>query len=140
MKSRRVASGYLVRLERGEEAIESLASFVAKKKIPCGTIQGIGAVKNVKLGYFDTRRRAYRTKRVKGICEVLGLSGNISYLDDKPYIHTHIILADASHKAVGGHFFEGTVAITLEIFIQVISKRLRRKFDREAGFNFWDLS
>lgn len=140
MKFRRVASGYLIRLERGEEAIASLASFAAQKKIPCGTIQGIGAVKDVTLGYFDTRRRAYRTKKVRNICEVLSLTGNISYLDDKPYVHTHIILAGARHNVLGGHFFSGTVAITLEIFIHVISKRLCRVYDREAGFNFWDLS
>ncbi len=55
MKARKIAGGYLVRLDREEEVIETLASFVAAQKIPCGILQGIGAVNNLELGYFDTR-------------------------------------------------------------------------------------
>ena len=47
MKSRRIADGYLVRLERGEEVIAALTLFAADKKIPCGFLEGIGAVREV---------------------------------------------------------------------------------------------
>ncbi len=140
MKSRKVAAGYLVRLDKGEEAISSLTSFIAKKKVPCGTILGIGAIDNITIGYFDLSRHTYRKKNIKKVMEVVSLSGNISYLDGKPFVHTHIILAGPDHKTLGGHFFSGTVAITLEIYIHVIPAKLRRVYDKKVGFNFWDLS
>jgi len=139
MKARKIAGGYLVRLERGEEAVETLASFVARKKIPCGFLQGIGAVKNVELGYFDTKIGKYRKRRIRGTVEVISLTGNISYLDKKPFIHAHVALAGPDQKLMGGHLFSGSVAITLEIYIKVVSRRLNRILDSQVGFNFWDL-
>lgn len=139
MKSRRIAGGYLVRLERGEEAIASLKSFVSQKKIPCGVLQGIGAIENVKLGYFDLKAGRYHTKQIKKTVEVVSLIGNISYTDGQPFIHSHVAIAGTDHRLLGGHFFKGTVAVTLEIFIKVIKRRLNRYRDHELGFNFWDL-
>lgn len=139
MKSRKVAGGYLVRLERGEEAIETLASFAADRKIPSGVLMGIGAVNNLELGYFDTRAGKYRRRRIRKTVEVVNLTGNISYLDKKPFIHAHITVADSDQKLMGGHFFKGIVAVTLEIYIQVFKKKLNRIHDPQIGFNFWDL-
>jgi len=139
MKTRKIAGGYLVRLERGEEAVETLASFAAQRKIPCGFLQGIGAVKDIELGYFDTDIGQYRKRRIKKTVEVISLTGNISYLDKKPFIHAHIAVAGPDQKLLGGHFFSGTVAVTLEIYIKVVSKRLNRIHDPQVGFNFWDL-
>lgn len=129
-----------MRLERGEEAIETLTSFVAQNKIPCGFLQGIGAISDVELGYFNVKAKRYKTKKIKQTLEVVSLLGNISYKDNKPFVHLHVSLADADQKLVGGHFFKGTVAVTLEIFIRVIKRKLTRNHDPEMGFYFWDLS
>jgi predicted DNA-binding protein with PD1-like motif len=139
MKSRKVAGGYLVRLEKGEQAIEALIAFIAKKKIPCGVLLGIGAIQNVELGYFDLKLNQYRTKKVRKTVEVVSLMGNISYVDKKPFVHAHITVAGPDQKLLGGHFFKGTVAVTLEIYIRVINRRLNRFHDPTMGINFWDL-
>jgi predicted DNA-binding protein with PD1-like motif len=139
MKYRKIAGGYLVRLDRGEEAMETLASFAAENKIPCGVLSGIGAVRNLELGYFDTRAGKYRRRQIRKTVEVVNLYGNISYLDKKPFIHIHMTVAGPDQKLLGGHFFRGTVAVTLEIHIRVIAKRLNRIHDPKIGFNFWDL-
>ncbi len=140
MQARKVNGGYLIRLERGEEAVATLTQFVADKKIPSGTIQGIGAVHTVTLGYFDLRKKAYRKKSIRRTVEVVSLMGNISHIDDKPFVHAHIAVAGPDQKLMGGHFFKGTVAVTLEIFLQTFSKKLNRFHDKQMGFNFWDLS
>ena len=139
MKSRKVPGGFLLRLEKGEEAIASLTEFVSRKKIPCGVIQGIGAVRDLTLGYFDLKVNKYRRKSIRRTVEVVSLLGNISYVDKKPFIHTHITIAGPDQKLLGGHFFKGTVAVTLEIYIHVINRKLNRFHDPEMGFNFWDL-
>lgn len=139
MRWRRVPTGYLIRLEKGEEAVASLTAFVSAQKIPCGIVQGIGALRDITLGYFDLRRKQYSRKKIKKVSEVVSLSGNISYLDGSPYLHTHIVIAGPDHHVLGGHFFSGIVAITLEVSILAISKKLNRAYDAEMGFNFWDL-
>jgi predicted DNA-binding protein with PD1-like motif len=139
MKSRKITSGYLLRLERGEEAMSMLTSFVATQRIPCGFLQGIGAIKNPEIGYFESRSGKYRHRRLRKQVEVIGLQGNISWLNGKPFVHAHIAVAGADHKVVGGHFFGGEVAVTLEIYIKVFPKRLKRFYDPQMGFNFWDL-
>jgi predicted DNA-binding protein with PD1-like motif len=139
MRSRAVAGGYLVRLDRGEEVIEALTSLAARRKIGCAFLQGIGAVEQAEIGYFDLARKRYRRRKIKPAAEVVGLSGNISILNGKPFIHAHIILAGPDQKVMGGHLFSAAVAITLEIQIRVIRGRLIRKHDPKTGFNFWQL-
>jgi len=139
MKSRAVAGGYLIRLEKGEKAMVSLVSFAEKHGIQCGILQGIGAVRDLELGYFDTAAGEYRRRRIQQTVEVVSLSGNISMLDGKPFIHAHIAVAGPDQKLLGGHFFGGVVAVTLEIFIRIIPGELTRKPDPAVGFNFWDL-
>ncbi|MEE9441173.1 MAG: PPC domain-containing DNA-binding protein [candidate division Zixibacteria bacterium] len=139
MKFRKVTGGFLVRLDKGEEVIESLQAFIAKQKIPAGVLQGIGAVRNIQIGYFDTRRNKYQTKQINKTIEVVSLIGNISYINKRPFVHAHITVADSNYKLTGGHFFKGEVAVTLEVFIRVLNKKLNRKKDPKTGFNFWDL-
>ncbi len=139
MRSRAVAGGYLVRLDRGEEVMETLTSFLARKKIGAGVLQGIGAVEKIELGYFDLARKRYRTRKIAPVAEVVSLLGNISFLDGHPFIHAHIIIAGPDQKVLGGHFVRATVAITLEVFIRVIRSRVNRARDEATGFNLWRL-
>jgi len=139
MKSRKVPGGWLIRLGRGEEALATLTAFAVKNKIPCGFLQGIGAINSVELGYFDLRHKKYRRKKINRTVEVISLLGNISWVDKKPFVHAHITIAGPDQKLLGGHFFKGTVAVTLEIYLQVVRRKLKRYHDSEVGFNFWDL-
>ena len=44
MKYRKVEDGYLLRLEKGEEVVETLTAFIKNQKIQAGFITGMGAV------------------------------------------------------------------------------------------------
>ena len=128
-----------MRLDRGEEVVEVLTSFAIQKKIAAGVLQGIGAIKNVTLGYFDTTAGRYRKRRIAKTVEVISLTGNLSYFEGKTVIHAHVAVAGPDYRLLGGHLFSATVAVTLEIFIRVFPRRLNRKHDPAVGFNFWDL-
>jgi len=139
MNSRKVAGGYVVRLDRGEEAVTSLAAFVKAHDIPCGFLQGIGSIRDAELGYFDTRTNEYRRRSFSEAAEVVSLTGNISWVDNEPMIHAHAAIAGPDRNLLGGHLFSGIVAVTLEIFIHVIPDKLTRTKDPELGFSRWDL-
>ena len=70
--------------------------------------------------------------------EVLSGIGNISLLDDKPFVHVHVVLADSTGKAYGGHLDKGTKVWLIEAFIhEVDSKNLVRNFDENICLSVW---
>ena len=50
-----------VRLERGTDMLEELNAAAAKLGIEAGTVQAIGAVSELAIGYFDQTAKEYRT-------------------------------------------------------------------------------
>ncbi|MEJ5166280.1 MAG: PPC domain-containing DNA-binding protein [Thermoanaerobaculia bacterium] len=125
---------YILRLVRGEEIISSLRFFVEKKKIPSGILWGIGAVKNAEIGYFDDKKKEYLKKKFKKSLEILSLSGSISLIENKPYIHLHCVLGDEKLKGFGGHLFSGITSATAEIYIYTLKRKIYRKKDEEEPF------
>lgn len=140
MLYKKVAGGYLLRLERGEEVMDSLLKFIKKFKIRGGFMVGLGACEDLKLGYFDAVKGEYRDKEFKGEFEVTNLTGNIAYLGKEPIVHAHITLSDEKFKAIAGHLWQGTVSGTMEILIMTFGIKIRREKDDETGLNLLKLS
>lgn len=125
---------YILRLKRGEEIISSLRNFVEKNKIPSGLLWGIGAMENVEIGYFDDKKKDYLKKNLKKSMEILNLSGSISILNGKPYIHIHCTLSDEKLKCFGGHLFSGKITATAEIYIFKLKRKIYRIKDENEPF------
>jgi predicted DNA-binding protein with PD1-like motif len=139
MKAKKVENGWFVRLDKGEEVMSTLVAFISEKQIPAGTISGIGALTEVELGYFNRDRAEYQRRRFTGVYELLSLAGNIAYVGGKPMVHAHCLLGDADYQVCGGHLFEGTVAVTGEIYIQVFAEKFERKMNPEIKLNLLDV-
>ena len=130
---------YILCLNRGEEIIGIIRDFVRREKIPSGLISGIGAVMNTRLGFYHLSKKAYEERFFVEEAELVSLSGNASWLDEKPIIHCHITIGDTQFKAYCGHLFAAEVAVTAEIFINVKSTKVERRFKSEMGLNLFDL-
>ena len=139
MKYKKVENKYFIRLERGEKIIETLLKFCKDNKIRLGYLTGIGAVSEVELGHYFLEDKKYTSRKLKEPLEILNLSGNITEMDDKPYLHVHITVSDREMKAFGGHLKEAVVSATCEIVITEVKGELRRKFDDEIGLNMMDI-
>jgi predicted DNA-binding protein with PD1-like motif len=141
MEFKKVESGYLIRLDRGEEIVETLVGFVRRENIPGGFITGIGSVERATLGVYDYHAGSYITRSFSDRQEVGNLTGNIAYDDDtdEPGVHCHMTLSDSSLNSHTGHLFEGIVLITVEIFLRVIDEKLIRKKAANLGFGLWQL-
>ncbi len=138
MKYRETKNGYFLKVEKGEEIVQTLLDFIAKLKIPSGTISGIGALENVELGYFNTETKEYRHSDFDGVFELLSLAGNIAWLDGKPVAHVHCMIGDANYNVKGGHLFSGIVAVTGEIYMQTFTDKFTRAKDPELELNLLD--
>jgi uncharacterized protein len=127
--------GFLIRLFRDEKVTDTLLTFIKEKKIQGGSVTGIGAIEKVTLGYFDRNKKQYLQREFADIYEVVSYTGNISYVKDEPFIHSHIVLGDREFQSHSGHFFEGTVAVTMEIFVRVTDDRIIREKDNDLQLN-----
>lgn len=130
MKAKKVGKNiFLIKLERGEEIVESLKDFFKKQKIKGGWFFGIGAAKDLEVSYFDTKKKKYLTKKLKGDFEVLSLVGNLAWEGKSPLLHCHIVVSDKKFKCFGGHLKSGKVSVVIEITFLQFSKKLLRSFD-----------
>jgi len=141
MKLRSEKGAYLLRLEKGDEIIASLKKVAEENISTGGFIFGMGAVNKATIGIYNPEKGEYFQKTFEGDLEVGNLIGNISYLEDsdEPVIHCHVTLADHSLSAYTGHLFEAYVSVTLEVYIRVFNKKLRRAPEPGTDFKFWQL-
>ena len=122
-------------LEKGEGVHENLKQVAKNLGLPGGFITGIGTIEDVIIGYFDKGSSAYIEQRLEGVFELLTLNGDISWEAEEPVIHLHAVLGMENGSVVGGHLFQGKIAVTGEIFIHKIGKRLERKRVEEFGLS-----
>lgn len=139
MQVKECKNGYFVVLSRGEKVIESLRELVAAKEIGSGTITGIGAVKNTRLGFYHLERKAYEEKLFADDAELVNLNGNVSWFDGKPVIHIHLTIGLDDFTAAAGHLFEAEIAVTGEIFLARQEVTIQRLACPAVGLNLQEL-
>lgn len=135
MEYRKFGTKYVVRLDKGEDVVESLKTLCKENNIRLGTVSGIGAVNKVVVGLFETATKQYHSEEVTGDMEIVSLMGNISEMDGEVYLHLHATLTDHTHKAFGGHLNLAIISATGEIVIDVIEGSVDRQFSDEIGLN-----
>ncbi len=95
-------------------------------------ISGIGQLIKVQLGYFKEKGN-YTPENFDKPLELLSLTGNISKQEGDYLLHLHAILGDEKKNAIGGHFIDGEVSITGEIFLLKTDFAFKRKTDEKTG-------
>jgi predicted DNA-binding protein with PD1-like motif len=132
------AETYLLVFRTGQEVMKGLLAFARKQHLVAGHLTGIGAVRDVVLGYFDPDKKAYLRSHEKGQAEVLSLTGNLALYKGKPFFHVHVALGRRDGSARGGHLFEATVRPTVELVLTAYPKAVRRQIDPETGLPLLD--
>jgi predicted DNA-binding protein with PD1-like motif len=134
MKVRRNETGFLVVLDVGDEIIESLKKLAVTERIGEASLAGIGAVRDVVLGYIDLDQKGY-LKRELGAesMELVSLTGNLATLKGEPVAHCHAVVGDREMRVYGGHLFQAVTSVTVEIFLRVFDGEIMRQFDPDSG-------
>lgn len=139
MEVKEMGDSFYVRLLRGEEVLENLTAFVAEREIGAASILGIGAVEDVQLGYYELKTHTYHRKDLEGDYELVNLTGNVSYVEGKPFVHAHVTLGGPDFRALCGHLFRAVVAVTGEFVVRPLPGKVDRAFDEACGLNLWSL-
>lgn len=129
---------FCVRLERGEEICGALCSVAEEKGLRAGSIDGIGALRDIDLGYFDLATKEYEHFQLSDSWELLSLNGNIAIRDGVPFPHLHALLGFREGEVRGGHLFSGVVSVTAEIFLRPFPVPIYRELDPEVNLALMD--
>lgn len=135
MQFKKFQDTFLIRLEKGEEHVSSLAKFCTEQNVLLGDVRGIGAASSITLGFFTPGTKAYRTETFERYMEITSLIGNITQKDGKPYLHLHLNAAGDDYRSIGGHLVAAVISVTGEIWIRPYDGNAGRKLDDEIGIN-----
>ena len=139
MQYKQFGNTYLVRIDLGEEIIESLKKLCEDEHIRLGRVEAIGATDHASIGVYDLEKKEYSPEEIDEFMEIASLNGNITAMDGKPYIHLHATLADRRHVIHGGHVLEMRVGATCEMFVTVFDGAVNRQKDEALGINLWTI-
>jgi len=131
---------YVIRLESGDDILQSLRQFATAKRLSAGLLEGIGSLSKVKLGHYDFKTRKYSYQTVEDDLEILNLSGNIASMNSQPIPHLHVTLGRRDFSVIGGHLDEGSSANMVEIGILKLPGKLVKAKDEEIGLNVLQLA
>lgn len=132
-------NGYIMRFFRDEEIMGALTKFCEEHNVTSATFVGIGATKHAVFGYYDLDAKEYVFKTFGQLMEVVSMQGNVTLLDEKPFLHVHAAFGDTDLTVYGGHVKEMTAGVTVEVHLTKHDKEVERKHDEGIGLNLFEL-
>ncbi|MDP8214384.1 MAG: DNA-binding protein [Candidatus Euphemobacter frigidus] len=135
MKVFKFGNKFIIRIDRGEEILDTVKAVCKENDIKLGSIAGIGAANRVTIGLFETKTREYHSREFTGDYEIAPLFGIITTMDGEIYLHIHANICDSRHQSFGGHLSSAIVSATFEAIVTKIEGEVDRKFSDEIGLN-----
>lgn len=139
MLVKEINDNLIVRLEIGEDVVESLLKIGEDYDVKFAEITGIGASDSIEIGYYNVNTKEYKSKEFTGDLEITSLMGNLSRQIGKPYLHLHINFSDDKLNVYGGHLNKAIISATCEIVIRKLDEEVSRVYHEESGLNVFDI-
>lgn len=137
MEYRRFGDTLVLRIDKGEEIIQSLRLAAEKEQVRLAAVEALGAVDDFTVGVFDTVEKQYHANHFSGAFEIVSLTGTVTTQDGKFYAHLHMSAGDREGKVFGGHLNSATVSATCEMVVRVLDGEVERQFDEKVGLNLF---
>ena len=138
MEHERFGDAYVIRMDRGEEIMSTLAAFCEKEGIRLASVEAIGALDRAVVGLYDVTEKVYHKKEFNEPLELTGLLGTVTEKDGQPYLHLHATFCDAEMRTHGGHVNELHISATCEMVLRLIPGQVGRRPDEVTGLNLFD--
>lgn len=123
---------YALIFATGDEVIGGLRDFFREKNFGAAHFTAIGAFSSAVLAYFDWEKKGYVKIPLDEQVEVVVLTGDMAWKDDKPAVHAHAVLGRRDGSTRGGHLISARVRPTLEVMVSV-GGALKKRIDPESG-------
>ncbi|MBO4247723.1 MULTISPECIES: PPC domain-containing DNA-binding protein [unclassified Halomicrobium] len=129
---------YVCRLETGRDWRAQIEDFADEQGIDAAFFQGLGAVEDAEIYFYDQDRREYDAVTFPEPLEVAACVGNVSLLDGEPFAHTHAVLSRPDGSALAGHLNSATV-FAGELHVRAFDAELVREHDETTELDLWGL-
>ena len=133
MQYERIEKGYMAYVEKEEKMMSTLTRFCISNEIFSAQLFGIGAVKSIDIGAYDTEKKEYVRHKLPDVWELVSCQGNVVLKNGQSFIHTHVILSDHDLNTKRGHLFEATVAAVGEFFLRQEDSTALRELNPDVG-------
>lgn len=120
------------------EIVKALNAFCKEKGILSGSINGIGAIGELTLRFFNPKTKAYDDKTFREQMEISNLTGNISSMNEQVYLHLHITVGRSDYSALAGHLLSAIQNGAGEFVVEDYSERISRTYNPDLGLNIYD--
>tara|TARA_Y100000590_G_C15115905_1_gene786746 strand:- start:107 stop:532 length:426 start_codon:yes stop_codon:yes gene_type:complete len=125
-------------IDKNEYVNASLLKVCKQNNAKFAWISGIGAIFDIEVGYFDIGTKDYKRKIFSEDFELVSLSGNMTYKDGEPFIHTHIAFSDSKFNVFGGHLFDCKISAAGEFVITIDDEKISRTYNEDIGLSLWN--
>lgn len=132
----------MFRVPNGAELLNYLNVYAEKNDLLVGVVNVIGALFDVKIGYYDIEKDEYKVISLRGFYELVAGIGDISIKEQKPFTHLHVVLDSSNGESYAGHLMEGKVFVAETIIYELegpVLERKRLRKDYGCGKNYWGL-
>lgn len=127
----------MLRIDKGEYINKTILDVASFYNLKFGWINGLGAIMDPELGYYDLKNKEYIKKTIIGEFELTSLIGNLTLKEGDLFVHSHITFSDINFNAYGGHLFDCKIAVAGEFLIFRSPTEINRKYDDEIGLYTW---
>ena len=135
MEYRRFDDSFIVRLDPGDEIVDSMLKLAAAEGITLASISGMGAVNQVTLGVFCPQTKQYKANIFHADFEIVSLTGNLTTQNGRPNAHLHMAVGDNAGRVYGGHLNRAVVSATAEIVVRRMHGTVEREPNAQIGLN-----
>ncbi|WP_340098527.1 PPC domain-containing DNA-binding protein [Salinibaculum salinum] len=132
------AREFVARLEHGRDWRGQIEDFAESEGIDAAFFFGLGAVQDAVLSFYDQDDKEYRDIEFDEPLEVVPAVGNISWLNDERFAHTHVALSRDDGTTVAGHLDRATT-FAGELYVREFDTELVREHDDVTDLDLWPL-
>ena len=126
-----------VKLDKHDLINSTLLNLCNELSLNFVWLNGIGAIENPEIGYFDINKKNYNKKIFQGNYELSSFIGNVSVKEGKRFIHSHVTFSDTEYCVFGGHLFDAKISAAGEFILFLGNKNIDRYFDNRTGLYLW---
>lgn len=123
----------ILTLARHENLFDELEDYAKRHNLGGAWLSGLGGAEVVELGFYDLASKQYLWQRYEKALEIVSLTGNLAWVDQKPFWHIHGVFSDKDMSTVAGHVKFLQVGLTCEILLTPLEQSYGRKHDDETG-------
>jgi len=126
------------RVPEDADLLEAVTRAVTELGVRAGSLQVIGAVKKVVLGYYDQGAKEYRLLEPEGHFEIASGLGSVSMKDGARFVHLHLVCSGEDGASIGGHLMPGTITFVAEANVTALGGPApERAPDASTGLALW---